>query len=80
MFLKLYLPLITFALITTPPSLQATQKEVLPSINGFDPKNCELYMNRLTIRAQMSVNSDKLHKWVDQVLDLLPFLCIRESE
>lgn len=51
----------------------------LPSIKSFDPKNCEFYMNRLTIRAQMSVNSDKLHKWIDQTLDLLPHLCLRED-
>lgn len=51
----------------------------LPSARSFDPENCEFYMNRLIIRAQVSVNSDKLHKWVDQILDLLPHLCLRED-
>ena len=51
----------------------------LPSTRSFDPGNCEFYMNRLITRAQVSVNSDKLHKWVDQILDLLPYLCLREG-
>lgn len=52
---------------------------VLPGVESFDPKYCRLYINRLTIRAQVSVNSDNLHKWIDQILDLLPYLCIKDT-
>lgn len=47
----------------------------LPDKNTFNPKNCQDYIHRLTVKAHVSLQGDELSPWLDQVLQLVHTLC-----
>ena len=47
----------------------------LPDKKTFNPKNCQDYIHRLTVKAHVSLQSDELSQWLNQVLQLTHTLC-----
>ncbi len=51
----------------------------LPDNSTFNPKDCQDYIHRLTVKAHVSLQSDELSQWLDQVLQLTHTLCPKKT-